>query len=418
MSLPASRLAGDVLADRYRQVRAATEALCEPLTIEDQVVQSMPDVSPTKWHLAHVTWFFETFVLGRLPGYEPFHPEYEYLFNSYYNAVGRQYPRPKRGLVTRPTLAEVMAFRQSVDAALLDALERGEIDEGGRELIELGLNHEQQHQELLLMDIKHVLFQSPLYPAYRDPLSGRATDANADELTWSSFDGGRFQFGASGDEFAYDNETPAHPRLVDEFEIADRLVTNGEYLEFMQDGGYEQPLLWLSDGWARVGENAWRAPLYWVQRDGEWYEFSLTGLHPLRLDGPVVHVSLYEADAFASWAGYRLPTEFEWELAALRAPQTGRFVGAGFLHPQPSDGSALSQFFGDAWEWTRSAYEPYPGFTAAEGAVGEYNGKFMCNQLVMRGGCCATPDGHVRATYRNFFYPHMRWQFGGIRLAR
>ncbi|MDX1569621.1 MAG: ergothioneine biosynthesis protein EgtB [Xanthomonadales bacterium] len=416
MSLPATELAGDLIAARYRAVRAATEQLCEPLTIEDQVVQSMPDVSPTKWHLAHVTWFFETFVLGRLPGYEPFHPEYDYLFNSYYNAVGKQYPRPRRGLVTRPTLAEVLAFRRSVDAALVDALERDEIDPSGRKLIELGLNHEQQHQELMLMDIKHVLFQSPLFPAYHQPPAHEGTPPGT--LAWTTFHGGEYAFGATGESFVYDNETPRHKRRIEDFELANRLVTNGEYLEFMADGGYEKPLLWLSDGWAQIQEAGWRAPLYWVERDGEWHEFTLGGLQPVDTEAPVVHVSLYEADAFASWAGQRLPTEFEWEHAAGSQPVTGRFRGAGLLHPAPSAGSELDQLFGDAWEWTRSAYEPYPGFKAADGAVGEYNGKFMCNQMVMRGGCCATPDDHVRSTYRNFFYPHMRWQFGGIRLAR
>ncbi len=406
----------DTLIDRYRDVRARTEALCETLEPEDMVVQSMADVSPAKWHLAHTSWFFETFVLARGDDYRCFDPAYEYLHNSYYNSVGAQFPRARRGLLTRPTVDEIRRYRAHVDASLIGGLERGLLDGAARGVIELGLHHEQQHQELLLMDIKHVLFQNPLYPAYRETPAREPTEAPA--FAWIDCPGGIHSIGAeAGDGFAFDNEGPRHRVLLEPHRLANRLVTNAEYLEFIRDGGYRTPSLWLADGWALVQTERWNAPLYWVERDGEWFEFTLAGLVPLDPAAPVCHVSFYEADAYASWADARLPTEAEWEVAAAERPPRGRFLDPDRLHPAPASGPGLQQLYGDAWEWTRSAYQPYPGFRAAAGALGEYNGKFMCNQLVLRGGCCATPSGHLRASYRNFFYPHQRWMFSGIRLA-
>jgi ergothioneine biosynthesis protein EgtB len=413
----------DDLQTRFGAVRGRSRRLVEPLAPEDCVVQSMPDVSPTKWHLAHVTWFFETFVLKpHAPEYRPFHPDFEYLFNSYYNLVGEQYPRPRRGLVTRPTVAETLDYRGHVDDAMRRLLQAGPSDEV-RELVELGLQHEQQHQELLLMDIKHVLSCNPLFPAYRDDLdgaSGPATAPSDDPGRWPMFDGGVVEIGHAGAGFSFDNERPRHEVLVRPFRLAPRLTTNGEYLGFLQDGGYRRPELWLADGWTALGERRWRAPLYWVERDGTWHEFTLGGLRPLALDAPVCHVSYYEADAYARWHGERLVEEAEWERVARSVPVEGNFVEQDRLHPCPAahdDDAAPRQLYGDAWEWTRSAYLPYPGFREAPGAVGEYNGKFMCNQMVLRGGACVTPHDHVRPSYRNFFYPHQRWQFAGIRLA-
>jgi len=415
-------LAAAVLAERYREVRAATERLCEPLETEDYVVQTMPDVSPTKWHLAHVSWFFETFVLKPgAPGYRSPDARFEYLFNSYYNAVGRQHPRPQRGQLTRPTVREVFDYRAHVDEAMARLLDRGDLDPATTARIELGLHHEQQHQELLLMDIKHVFSCNPLEPAYRRG-AAPAEGAPAPALEWIDRDGGLAEIGHDGEGFCYDNETPRHRVFVQPFRLASRLVTNGEYLEFVEDGGYRRPELWLADGFARLGEERWQAPLYWTRRDGSWSEFTLGGPRPLALDAPVCHLSYYEADAYAAWAGARLPTEAEWERVAAEREVAGNFVESGALHPLAAgsggEGGAPRQLYGDVWEWTSSAYAPYPGFRAAEGAVGEYNGKFMCNQYVLRGGACVTPRSHVRATYRNFFYAHNRWQFAGLRLAR
>ena len=492
---------------RYREIRAVTERLAGALSAEDCAVQSMPDASPIKWHLAHTSWFFETFVLApALGGYRPFRPEYRVMFNSYYNLVGDQHPRPDRGLLTRPPLEEILAYREHVDRRM----EQVRAGDGGvrpaiRSAIELGLQHEQQHQELILTDLKHLFAQNPLRPAYSSgllrgdgaatrplqraggrrpgpgsmpelgpegrrratadlnhgagPRTGRSTrawTAKNPPLEWRRFEEGVRGIGCGAAGFAFDNERPRHHALVGGFEIASRPVTNGEFLAFVEDRGYEKAALWLSDGWDAVRARGWAAPLYWERSDGEWSEFTLGGLRRLDPEAPVGHVSYYEADAFARWAGARLPTEEEWETAAEGCPLEGNFLESGLLRPAPaapaaetsgtaramttrseprtgrrseriaisrridsSDGAAdLRQMFGDVWEWTGSAYRPYPGYRPPEGALGEYNGKFMCNQLVLRGGSCATPRSHIRPTYRNFFPPHARWQFSGLRLAR
>jgi ergothioneine biosynthesis protein EgtB len=418
---PAAPLASPAsgLASRYREVRAASEALRAPLSAEDCAIQSMPDASPTKWHLAHTTWFFETFVLERaLPGRPPFDPSYRFLFNSYYNAVGPQYARPERGLLSRPSLADVLRYRAAVDEALLAWLEPPE--PRAAELlavVELGLQHEQQHQELILTDVKHAFGRNPLRPAYRTlPPPPRA---EAPPLRFEAFAEGVRAFGHAGEGFAFDNEGPRHRALVPAFALASRCATNAEYLAFVEDGGYERPELWLSDGWAWRQAEGVEAPLYWERAEGAWSTFTLAGPRALRAEEPVTHVSFYEAAAFAEWAGARLPTEHEWETAAAPAPVAGHFAPSGRLHPAAAPaGPRVAQLFGDVWEWTRSDYAPYPGYRPSAGALGEYNGKFMCNQRVLRGGSCATPAGHVRATYRNFFPPTARWQFSGIRLAR
>jgi ergothioneine biosynthesis protein EgtB len=407
------------LDERYLRVRRATERLCDPLSAEDCVVQSMPDASPAKWHLAHTSWFFETFILEPgLPAYGAFDPAYRFLFNSYYNAVGAQYTRADRGLLTRPSLAEVRAYRRHVDEHMRRFLEDAGRAEAATAVFELGLNHEQQHQELILTDVKHLLATNPLRPAYAEVSEALPVDPGP--LGWHRYDEGVVWIGHEGAGFAFDNETPRHRQFVGSFELASRLVTNGEYLEFVEDGGYRRPDLWLSDGWATVRASGWDAPLYWERRDGAWSVATLGGLRELRSDEPVCHVSFFEADAFARWAGARLPDEAEWETAACDAPVEGNFVDSGLLHPAPCPDTPdrPAQLFGDVWEWTRSAYSPYPGFAPAAGALGEYNGKFMCNQLVLRGGSCATPASHARATYRNFFPPAARWQFSGVRLAR
>ncbi len=406
----------EALGARFEAVRAATEALCAPLSAEDMVVQSMPDASPAKWHLAHSTWFFETFLLAsREPCFAPFHPTYGFLFNSYYDAVGPRHARPKRGLLTRPPVDEVRAYRRQVDGRVLALLARG-LDRGAAAVLELGLHHEQQHQELLLTDLKHALAENPLQPAYAPPL--RAACLTAPPLGWVEHAGGLHEIGHHGPGFAFDNEGPRHRVWLEPFAIATRAVTCGEYLAFIEDGGYRRPELWLADGFAAVVARGWEAPLYWERTGGAWTVFTLHGPRPLDPEEPVTHVSLYEADAYARWAGARLPTEQEWEIAAHGAGTEGTFAGGGRFHPAVAGGGGLAQFLGDVWEWTRSAYGPYPGFQPAAGALGEYNGKFMCNQFVLRGGSCATPAGHVRPSYRNFFYPEARWQFSGIRLAR
>ena len=407
------------LASRYRDVRATTERLRAPLSPEDCQAQSMDDASPTKWHLAHTTWFFETFVLAPgYPGYHVFRPEFRVLFNSYYQQVGPQHPRPQRGLLTRPSLDEVMAYRAHVDRHVLELLAHGDGEgEPLTPVIELGLHHEQQHQELVLTDAKHLLGANPLRPAYRAAAS--APRADAVPLHWQGYAGGVCEIGHDGRGFAFDNEGPRYAVALAPFALATRLVTNREFLAFVADGGYEQPALWLSDGWAVVQSRGWRAPLYWEMRDEAWWQFTLGGARPLVPEEPLCHVSFYEADAYATWAGARLPTEAEWEIAASALPVGGNLLDGGALHPTAArSGDGMQQLFGDVWEWTRSAYEPYPGYRPPAGALGEYNGKFMCNQIVLRGGSCATPAAHIRATYRNFFPPDARWQFSGFRLAR
>ena len=409
--------------EQYQKVRRFSEQLCEPLVTEDYVIQSMPDVSPTKWHLAHVSWFFETFLLSRaLPDYQSLHPQYAYLFNSYYNTLGERHCRPKRGLISRPTVKETYEYRRYVDEHVLDLLEK--IDE--RQLAELapimilGLNHEQQHQELMVTDIKHVLSCNPLSPTYRARTPTGAS--NITPLEWVSFPEGLYWIGHEGSGFAFDNEGPRHRQFVQSFQLASRLVTNGEYLEFMEDGGYDNPLLWLSEGWATVRAEEWQAPLYWEQRDGRWWMMTLSGLREVDKAEPVCHVSYFEADAYARWADARLPTEAEWEVAAQEAPVEGNFVESGLYHPAPLTASTtdgkLAQMYGDVWQWTQSSYAPYPNFRPGAGAIGEYNGKFMCNQYVLRGGSCATSLSHIRSTYRNFFPANAQWQFMGIRLAK
>ncbi len=410
----------------YRGVRRATEALAEPLAIEDQVVQTCPEVSPTKWHRAHTSWFFETFLLvPHLQGYRPFHPLFAYLFNSYYNAVGGQHPRSRRGLLSRPTVAEVAAYRRHVDdgmEALLEGAD-GELLARLAPVLALGRNHEQQHQELLLTDIKHVLGDNPLRPAYRElppptPLPG--SEPPAPPPAWLELPGGVVEIGHAGDGFAFDNEGPRHEELLRPVRLASRLVTAGEYLAFIADGGYRRPELWLSDGWDTVRRRGWTAPLYWEPGEGrdDWFLYTLGGRRELDPLEPVAHVSFYEADAYARWAGARLPLEQEWETAAGVEAIEGNFVEDGLLHPRTAAGEGLLQMYGDLWEWTASPYRPYPGYRPAAGALGEYNAKFMCNQMVLRGGSCATPRDHIRRTYRNFFGPEARWQFTGIRLAR
>jgi ergothioneine biosynthesis protein EgtB len=411
---------GEVLLEDYRRVRAASERLCKPLVTEDYVIQTVAETSPPKWHLAHASWFFETFLLVPfLSDYKPLESRYDHLFNSYYEQLDSGYwPRPQRGLLSRPTVEEVYAYRRHVDVAIERLLEG--CPERDRPTVKtrlrIGINHEQQHQELLITDIKHNFAFNPMRPAYRADLP-RSAPSVPSPLTFTGFEGGVIQVGADGSRFAYDNEFPRHPVLLTPYRLADRPVTNGEFLEFIEDGGYRHAGLWLSEGRQAVLRGRWVSPLYWEKIDGEWQEMTLGGLKPLNPAEPVCHVSYYEADAFATWAGKRLPTEQEWEHAASSATVRGNFVESGLLHPRPAKERGQGQLFGDVWEWTGSAYLPYPGFRAAEGALGEYNGKFMCGQMVLRGGSCATPTDHIRASYRNFFYPVDRWQFKGFRLA-
>jgi ergothioneine biosynthesis protein EgtB len=418
---------GAALADRYRRVRAFTEELARPLAVEDHVVQSMPDASPTKWHLAHTSWFFETFVLASAdPGYRSPDPRYGYLFNSYYEAAGERHCRPRRGVLSRPTVEQVREYRHHVDRhvrALLDRL-GNDAPPAWAPVVELGMHHEQQHQELLLTDIKHAFGANPLRPVYADhPLSpqGRGAGVRGGDPRWISYPAALREIGHDGPGFAFDNESPRHPVFVAAFSLASRPVTNREWLAFMEDGGYARATLWLSDGWKTVNAQAWQAPLYWEMQDGTWQTMTLSGLRAVDPDEPVCHVSYYEADAYAQWAEARLPTEAEWEVAAEECAVDGNFVESGALQPRPAPagaGAGPRQIFGDVWEWTRSAYLPYPGYRPLEGALGEYNGKFMSGQMVLRGGSCATPRTHIRRTYRNFFAPDARWQFSGVRLAQ
>lgn len=411
------------LIERYQQVRRFSEYLCKPLLTEDYVIQSMPDVSPTKWHLAHVSWFFETFLLKpHISDYQSLHPQYAYLFNSYYNTLGERHCRPRRGLISRPTVEETYAYRRYVDEHVLALLEK--MDERQltaiTPLFVLGLHHEQQHQELMLTDIKHVLSCNPLAPVYR---TGEPPEARtAPPVEWIAFAEGLQWIGHAGEGFGFDNEYPRHREFVPAFQLASRPVTNGEYLDFIADGGYRNPLLWLSEGWSTVQAEAWQAPLYWEKRDDRWWMMTLNGMREVAEAEPVCHISYFEADAFARWAGGRLPTEAEWEVAAGTVPIQGNFVESDLYHPAPLSTPVAqrtpAQMFGDVWEWTQSSYAAYPGFQPTPGAAGEYNGKFMCNQYVLRGGSCATALSHIRPTYRNFFPAHTRWQFMGVRLAK
>ncbi len=410
------------LNQRLHESRTLSLELASPLSDEDQIVQAMDDASPTKWHLAHTTWFYEAFVLREhLPGYEVFSDQFEYCFNSYYEAKGDRHPRASRGLLTRPSASEVRNYREHVDSALVtlmndDAAQSEEV----LALIELGINHEQQHQELLLTDILNLFALQPLRPAYRPPplhsVGSRAQ--NISKLV--SYGGGIHGIGRDGEGFTYDNEGPRHDVLIHPFRLADRCITNREFLSFIESGAYRDPLAWLADGWATIKDQGWTAPGYWQKKDDAWHQMTLNGFLPIDLDAPVSHVSYYEAEAFARFAGKRLPTEFEWEHASGGVAVDGNTLGSGALRPRPAGGANVvepQQMFGDVWEWTQSAYMPYPGFRPSEGAVGEYNGKFMCSQQVLRGASCVTPDGHTRRTYRNFFYPGQRWQFMGLRLA-
>lgn len=431
-----TQIRSEGLARRYRAIRGITTRLCQTLSAEDCAAQSMPDTSPAKWHLAHTTWFFETFIARAVqPDYTVFHPRFEYLFNSYYNSVGAQFSRPDRGLLTRPSLEEVGNYRAYVDSHLTALLEEpGRLSEDVLDIVELGLNHEQQHQELLLTDIKHLLAQNPLAPVF-----ARAKEPESipiQSLSWQSYAGGVVSVGCEATArggltreeparqglFCFDNESPRHRVFLGSFELASRPIRNAEFLVFMEEGGYGRPDLWMAEGWATIQEEGRRAPLYWSRQEDCWWNFTLSGLRPVRMDEPVCHLSFFEADAFARWAGCRLPTEAEWEHAASEVPVEGNFLEGGRFHPHampalPNAEGPL-QLFGDVWEWTSSAYGPYPGFRAAEGALGEYNGKFMSSQVVLRGGSCVSPRSHLRATYRNFFYPDSRWQFSGVRLAR
>ena len=421
MHAPLVEKPGERLAERFLEVRAQTIALTAPLSAEDMQVQSMADVSPTKWHLAHTSWFFEAFVLGRFaPAHRAFDPSFATLFNSYYEAMGPRHPRPARGLLSRPSLETVRAYRAFVDEKMLAFLPYA--DEAARAIVELGLHHEQQHQELILTDVLHVLSSNPACGAYRTDARVRPV-VEATPLKWHERDGGVIEIGHRGEGFAFDNEGPRHRVFLEPFAIASRLVTNGELIDFIDDGGYARPALWLSDGWAAVQAHEWSAPHYWRKVDGAYLGFSLNGLAEIDRAAPASHVSFYEAEAYARWAGARLPSEAEWEHVASSHPTPptieGNFLESGELAPTAARASKHpSQLFGDVWEWTGSPHAPYPRYRPLDGALGEYNGKFMCNQLVLRGGSCLTPRSHVRATYRNFFPPSARWQMSGLRLAR
>ncbi|CAN5366384.1 ergothioneine biosynthesis protein EgtB [soil metagenome] len=422
----ASGAQAPTLLERFHQIRQFSEGLCATLEPEDCVVQSMPDVSPTKWHLAHTSWFFETFILKVwMPEYQMEVPEYAYLFNSYYNAAGDMHRRDLRGLISRPTVAEAYRFRRSVDEQIEELFAKADDDMLAQlePVFTIGLHHEQQHQELLVTDIKHVFAQNPLHPVFRER-TDRSAKGSVAPCEFVDFEEAIVEIGHDGRGFSYDNEGPRHRALVPAFSLATRPVTNGEYIEFIEAGGYTRPEYWLSLGWTTVNDPAsdrWEAPLYWTKRDRGWSNFTLSGMRPVDPNEPVTHVSHFEADAFANWSGARLPTEFEWERAAAGLPIEGNFVDRERFHPVPAataPNGGLQQMYGDVWEWTRSAYLPYPGYRAAPGALGEYNGKFMSNQMVLRGGSCATSQNHIRPTYRNFFQPEKRWQFTGIRLAR
>lgn len=407
----------ETLLDRYNSTRLLTEQIVSGMQVEDMQLQSMTDASPAKWHLAHTTWFFETFILKNNASYRPFNERYQFLFNSYYNSVGKQFYRPERGLLSRPGVAEIMAYRCYVDEAMRDVLEKP-VDRELQDVLLLGVNHEQQHQELIFTDIKHAFSKNPLFPGLLEqPLTG---EQPLPAPGYHAFDGQLREIGVNPRDggFCFDNETPRHSVYVAPFKLANRPVSNGEYLEFIDAGGYADPLLWLADGWSLIRQQKQSCPAYWHRIDDGWFEYTLAGLQPLNRNQPVCHLNYFEACAFATWTGQRLPTEFEWEVAAAQEPLSGNLLDLNVLHPRPADRAGLTQIYGDVWEWTSSAYGAYPGFKPAHGALGEYNGKFMCGQHVLRGGSCVTPPGHIRASYRNFFYPHSFWQFSGIRLAR
>ena len=412
----------DNFAERFQNLRQRSEFLVKTLSDADATVQSMEDTSPVKWHLAHTTWFFEEFIVAPLRGEQArFDERFQYLFNSYYDGIGPRHARPMRGMLTRPTLDHVLEYRQHINAHVLDILKSGNTDIAT--LMALGIAHEEQHQELLLTDILHLFAQNPIKPAF-SPSEPVQMDAAYDRVGWVTFDGGIVQIGAdtnNNDAFAFDCEGPRHNVLLQPYAMATHAITNQQWADFISDGGYGESRLWLSDGYAQCQENNWATPLYWERRDDEWWTMTLRGFQPVDMDAPVCQISFYEADAFATWAGYRLPSEFEWENAAKEAPTDDNNAGTSRLRPAPqpqaTTATPLVGLFGDVWEWTSSAFRPYPGFKPDDGAVGEYNGKFMSGQMVLRGGSCATPSGHLRASYRNFFYPHQRWQFTGLRLA-
>ncbi len=412
-----SKRVSELLATRKR-----TCAIVQPLTCEDMVVQSMEEASPIKWHLGHTTWFFEQFVLlDYLPGYKRFDKSFDYLFNSYYNTIGPQHCRPKRGLLSRPTVDQVFEYRKHVDSGLKALASSDNTNKDLLQVLTIGINHEWQHQELMISDVKHMFSSNPLLPAvYPNPEQGKPHQVIA-PLGWCRFKGGVASIGAeSGQGFRFDNEQPKHRVFLEPYEIAHRPVSNEQYIAFIEDGGYARHELWLSLGWATVKESGWQHPVYWFRKNNRWHQYTLAGVVEVRPDEPVCHISYYEADAYARWAGARLPTEHEWEHSAAGAGETGLTAEQGVFHPSPmpADSAGPARFYGDVWEWTSSSYAPYPGFSPPPGALGEYNGKFMCNQYVLRGGSCATPRGHVRRTYRNFFPPESRWQFAGVRLAR
>ncbi|MBO6792891.1 MAG: ergothioneine biosynthesis protein EgtB [Balneolaceae bacterium] len=420
-SVSSKRLSREYILEQFLKIRSFTHCLVEPLETEDFVIQPMESASPAKWHLAHTSWFFETFVLGKFdPSFESMHPQYAYFFNSYYLQTGVPFSREKRGMLSRPTVAEVFEYRSYVNDQVQNFIEN--CDEAvwveAAKVLEIGNHHEQQHQELILTDIKYLLAQNPLLPTYREISDSEKVLPSA--LDWISFDEGIVEIGNTGEEFTYDNEHPQHQTFVQQFELANRLITNGEYLEFMNDGGYERSELWLDEGWSTVQQEEWKAPLYWFKRDGEWINFTLAGSKKVNENEPVTHVSYFEADAFVRWKGCRLPTEQEWEHACGDQKIEGNFVDNDQFHPVSLEASKgnLAQMYGDVWEWTMSSYSPYPNYKPLPGALGEYNGKFMANQYVLRGGSCATSKSHIRKTYRNFFHANARWQFSGIRLAR
>ncbi|CAN5298929.1 ergothioneine biosynthesis protein EgtB [soil metagenome] len=410
------------LLTAFKQVRQKSVALCEPLNTEDYVIQAMPDVSPAKWHLAHVTWFFETFILLKfLPNYQLFHKNYDYIFNSYYDALGNYYPRASRGILARPTVEEIYKYRAYVDEHMLALFMHVNVNimTDLKFRIELGINHEQQHQELLLMDIKYNFSKNPLRPAYTHTFSKKISTVATAELKWEEYPGGLFEIGYQGENFAYDNECPRHKIYLQPFQLSNRLITNGEYLEFIAADAYKNPLYWLADGWQIIKSQQWQSPLYWEKINDEWWTMTLQGMHPVEMHEPVCHISYYEADAYARFVQARLPSEAEWEIAAAHFSSSNNFLETGLLHPTAANNNSdLQQMFGDLWEWTKSSYLPYPGFVPFKPPLSEYNSKFACNQFVLRGGCAVTPYSHFRPTYRNFFYPQQRWAFTGIRIAR